>query len=200
MNVRIAQLLNFNAGTWYDNSLEMTEYTVKLWLVTQTYAEQEQNIAIRRAKHFVFDCIENTIFVDSFDPAKCTEFIRAGLNVTTMPDAPSDQLIGIMLFHKLNAVMEDRIRIVEIEISSGTGIVYLHSENETFENLLMPDWWTTADLTHCDAELTDSEKVLSIPQHNAWRDLELAWPDTPAEDNLGNVVVFADFKQTDETK
>jgi hypothetical protein len=78
--------------------------------------------------------------------------------------------------------------------------VYLHAENETSENLSMPDWWTTADLTHCDSALTNSEKVLSIPQHNAWRDLELAWPDIPGKDDSGNVVVFANFKQPNETE
>jgi hypothetical protein len=121
-----------------------------------------------------------------------------------MPGDPADQLIGIMLFHKLNAVMEDRIKIVEIEISAGDGIVYLHGENETSENLTVPDWWLAADLTHCDPALTDSEKVLSIPQTNAWRDLELAWPNESVTSDTGpdtgNVVVFANFKHPDETE
>jgi hypothetical protein len=200
MNVRIAQLLNFTAGSWYDNSLEMNEYSIKLWMITNTYSPLEQNIAISRAKYFIFDQIENTIFINSGEKSKCVDFHRVGLNVTTMPGEPADQLIGIMLFHKLNAIMEDRIKIVEIEISNGSGVVYLHGENETSEDLTQPDWWSSADLTHCDLDLTDSEKILSIPQCNAWRDLELAWPDKDSEDDSGNVVVFADFKQTDDTK
>jgi hypothetical protein len=200
MNVRIAQLLTFNAGTWYNDSLEMTEFTVKLWMITQTYSAQEQNIAIQRAKHFLFTEIENTIFVESEDRNKCIDFIRAGLNVTTMPGAPADQLIGIMLFHKLNAIMEDRIKIVEIEISAGNGIIYLHGENETSEELDQPDWWASADLTHCDSGLTDSDKILSIPQNPAWRDLELSWPVEHQDDVTGNIIVFADFKQPDDSK
>jgi hypothetical protein len=200
MNVRIAQLFSFYAGTWYDDALEMTEYTVKLWCITDTYNDQEQNIAMRRAKHFVFNEIEHTIFIDSAESAKAQELIQAGLDVTTIPGPPADQIIGIMLFHKLNAIMEDRIRLVEIEISTGGGIVYLHSENETSDDLIQPDWWSAADLVHRDSVLIDSEKVLSIPQANAWRDFDLAWPDDPESANIGNVVVFADFKQTDETK
>ena len=200
MNVRIAQLLTFTAGTWYNDTLEMTEYTIKLWMITNTYNDLEQNIAISRAKHFVFNQIENTIFVNLKEKTKCQEFIRAGLNVTSMPNEPADQLIGIMLFHKLNSIMEDRIKIVEIEISSGSGIVYLHGENETSEDLIIPDWWASSDLTHCDIDLTDSDKVVSIPQNTAWRDLGLAWPDQLDETETGNIVVFADFKQTDETK
>jgi hypothetical protein len=200
MNVRIAQLLNFTAGSWYDASLEMNEYSIKLWMITNTYDPLEQNIAITRAKHFIFNQLDSTIFVNSTEKSKCADFIRAGLNVTSMPGDPADQLIGIMLFHKLNAIMEDRIRIVEIEISANTGVVYLHGENETSEDLILPDWWTQADLVHCDLDLVESENVVSIPQNNAWRDLDLSWPDTPVDNDTGNVVVFADFKQPNETK
>jgi hypothetical protein len=200
MNVRIAQLLSFNAGSWYDGELEMSEYTIKLWLITNTYNDQEQNIAIRRAKHFIFDQIENTIFINGANESKALELMKAGLNVTTLPNEPADQLIGIMLFHKLNAIMEDRIKVIEIEISTGSGIVYLHSENETSQDLVQPEWWTAPDLTHCDLDPTDSEKVVSIAHNTVWRDLELEWPDETVDTELGNVVVFADFKQTDDTK
>ena len=200
MNVRIAQLLSFNAGTWYDNELEMTEYTVKLWMITNTYSDQEQNIAICRVKHFVFDQLENTIFINQSEEDKARDFIKVGLNVTTLPGVPADQLIGIMVFHKLNAIMEDRIKVIEIEISTGSGIVYLHSENETSEDLVQPEWWATPDLTHCDLELTDSDKVLSIAHNTLWRDLELEWPNEEVDDQSGNIVVFADFKHTNETE
>jgi hypothetical protein len=198
MNVRIAQLVNFNAGTWFDGALEMNEYTIKLWMMTQTYDALEQNIAMQRVKHFLYSEIENTIFVNSEEQEKCADLIRVGLNVTSMPGEPADQLIGIMLFHKLNAIMEDRIRIVEIEISAGGGVIYMHSEDETSDLLTYPDWWSSADATHCDPGLKDSDKVLSIPLN--WRDLELAWPVETQDNVSGNIVVFADFKQPDDSK
>ena len=199
MNVRIAQLLSINAGAWYDGILEMNQYTIKLWMITQTFNSVEQNIAFLRAKHFVYTELENTIFINAED-SKCTDFVSAGLDITTLPGDPADQLIGIMLFHKLNAIMEGRIGIVEVEISAGDAVIYLHSENETSEGLLRPDWWSAADLTHNDVALPDSEKVLSIATSTAWRDLDLAWPDAEPEEPTGNIVVFADFKQLDETE
>lgn len=199
MNVRIAQLLSINAGAWYEDALEMNQYTIKLWMVTQTESSLEQNIAFRRAKHFIYSQLENTIFIDSEDP-KCADFARAGLDITTLPGNPADQLIGIMLFHKLNAVMEDRIRLLEVEISAGDAVIYLHGENETSEDLIRPNWWTTADLIHNDFFNIDDENILSIPQATSWRELGLAWPETVEQDANGNVVVFADFKQTDDTE
>lgn len=199
MNVRIAQLLSFNAGTWYDNYLQMTEYTIKLWMITNTYNEQEQNIAIRRAKHFIFEELENTVFIDSADESKCVELAQAGLNVTTIPGAPADQIIGIMLFHKLNAIMEDRIKIVEIEISTGSGIVYLHGENETSDDLIQPNWWSSVDLVHNDIVDHHTENLVSLQPTACWRDLELAWPVDDSTDS-GNTIVFANFKSSDDTK
>lgn len=200
MNVRIAQLVGFNAGAWYDGALEMNQYTVKLWMITQSVSADEQNVAFRRAKYFIYNELESTIFVDSSDESKCAELARAGLDITTLPGEPADQLIGIMLFHKLNAIMEGRIALLEVEISAGDAVIYLHGENETSESLPIPDWWTSADLTHSDFTSVDSDKVLSIPQGTSWRDLDLAWPNTPSDDNSGNIVVFADFKQSDDTK
>jgi hypothetical protein len=198
MNVRIAQLLGIMAGAWYDDALEMNQYTIKLWMITHSTDPEEQSIAFRRAKHFIYSQLENTIFINSDDP-KCADFTKAGFNLTTLPGDPADQLVGIMLFHKLNAIMEGRIALVEVEISAGDGVVYLHGEHETPEDLFQPDWWSTVDLTHCDLVPEDSEKVLSIPQVN-WRELDLAWPESADSAEPGNIVVFADFKQPNETE
>ena len=199
MNVRIAHLVSINAGAWYDGQLEMNQYTIKLWMMTQTHSAEEQTIAFSRAKHFLYNQLENTIFINEKDP-KCDELAGVGLNITTMPGDPADQLIGIMLFYKLNAVMEGRIEILEVEISSGDAMIYLHCESETSENLIPPTWWTTPDLVHNNHDTVDSEKILAIPQSTSWRELDLEWPKAPEHDNHGNIVVFADFKQPSESE
>lgn len=199
MNVRIAHLMTINAGAWYDGQLEMNQYSIKLWMVTQTHSAEEQNIAFRRLKHFAYDQLENTIFINAQDP-KSSELAQIGLNITTLPGDPADQLVGIMLFHKFNAIMEERIRILEVEISAGDAMIYLHAESETSDELEIPNWWTTADLVHNDLDSDDSDKILAIQQSTPWRDLELEWPKASEQDNHGNIVVFADFKQTSETE
>ena len=198
MNVRIAQLLSITAGSWYNETLEMNQYTIKLWMRTQTISEQEQNIAFQRMKHFIYYELDSTIFIDSVEQQKCVELSRAGLNVTPLPGLASDQLIGIMLFHKLNAIMEGRIAVVEVEISAGDGVVYLHSDNETSTDIERPDWWDTADLTHSDI-VNNTENIVNLKPVTTWRDLDLAWPDTE-NNNYANTIVFANFKDSDDTK
>jgi hypothetical protein len=110
-----------------------------------------------------------------------------------------------MLYHKLNAVMENRMIVFETEISSAAGeyMTYLHSEDENVVGFVQPEWWTTPDLIHSDIVPVESEKIVSMQSGTSWRDLEMAWDlvtDEPVANETGNIVVFADFKQPNETK
>jgi len=199
MNVRIAQLLSFSAGAWIDGNLEMNQYTVKLWMITQSISEEEQNIAFRRMKHFIYYELDSTIFIDEAEREKCNEFVKAGLGVTTLPGMAADQMIGIMLFHKLNAIMEGRIGVVEVEISAGDAVVYLHGENETSDDLKQPDWWSTPYLVHS-IVLDYDENIVSLRPTITWRDLDLNWPESEELTESGNTIVFADFKSSNDTE
>jgi len=199
MNVRIAQPFSITAGGWYDDYLEMNQYNIKLWMITQSMSELEQNIAFRRIKHFVHYELNSTVFIDSAETEKCAELSQAGLNITTLPGVPADQLIGIMLFHKLNAIMEGRISVVEVEISAGDAVIYLHGEHETSDDVKQPDWWSTADLIHSDI-IENTENIVSLRSVTRWKDLDLDWPEDSTPTDSGNTIVFADFKSSDDTK
>jgi hypothetical protein len=202
MNVRLKYDMPFTAGVYYDGTLRMNNYSLRLWMTTNSENPADQNVSFERIKYFVYTQIDSTIFVNSKLEDECQRFAQAGLNITTMPGDPVDQLVGIMLYYKLNAITENRMNIVETELSStyGENMAYLHSEFENTLGYEQPDWWTTADLTHSDFEPVDSDKVVSIPQSTAWRDIDLAWSDMPTSEAVGNIVVFADFKQPNETK
>jgi hypothetical protein len=202
MNVRLKYDLHFTAGFYSGKQLRMSNYSLRLWLATNTQHASEQNIAFERMKYFVYHQIDNTIFIDESDHDQCVKFVEAGLDITTMPGEPVDQLIGIMLFYKLNAIMENRLIVLETELSSnyGENMVYLHCEEEETLNIATPAWWRTADPIHSDVDMFKSEKVVAMQSGPAWRDLDLAWPDMSSQDAHGNIVVFADFKPTNETK
>jgi hypothetical protein len=142
------------------------------------------------------------VFVNYQHLEVCKKLVTAGVNVTTMPGEPVDQIIGIMLYFKLNAITEGRMNIAETELASALGenVTYLHSDFEDSLGFEQPAWWTTADLMHNDIVPEESDKVVSLSQNTAWRDLDMAWVDTPIETDVGNVVVFANFKQPNETE
>ena len=202
MNVRLKYDIMFTAGVYYNNQVRMNNYSLRLWMTTNSENSVDQTISFERIKYFIYTQIDSTIFINNELEDQCYLFTEAGLDITTIPGDPVDQLIGIMLYYKLNAITEDRMLVMETELSStcGENMTYLHGEFENTSGYVQPAWWTTPDLTHSDFVPTDSENVMAIPQSTAWRELELAWPDEPAVDAPGNVVVFADFKQPNETE
>jgi hypothetical protein len=179
----------------------MNGYRLTAYMVTNVKDAELTNIAFERMKYFIDEEIDSTIFISSKEQEACRLYTAAGIKITTMPNEPVDQIVGLMLFHKLNAIMEGRISVLETELSShlGDNMIYLHSENENTQDVEIPAWWLTPDLIHHDMESVDNDRVFSLTPGNysVWQELGLSWPgDEPKE--TGNIV-FADFGR-DETK
>lgn len=206
MNVRIQYPLSFTAGVYYDGQMSMNNYVAKIYMQTNTPDGAANNVAFARMKHFVYSELDSSIFISSEHEEQCKKYLDANISITTFPGDPVDQLVGIMLYTKLGAIMENRIIVGEVELSSqiGEGIIYIHSENENIENIEEPAWWHTPDLIHCEGDLLNSDKIVTMYHGSVWRDLDLQWPDIEDvteelnDEETGNTVVFADFKRLDE--
>lgn len=197
MNVRLRYNITFPAGTWFDNELMMTNYTLALSFVTQTMDPQDQNIALERIKYFLLNELHSTVFINQAEVERAEAFTDVGLNVTTLPEEPVDQVVGIMLFYKLNAIMEGRMKITEIRFSSeaGDSVEYFHSENEHTDLFPATGWWHEPNLKHSDVELEDEESdnnVVALGTNTEWEDQDLAWVQSEVTQDLGQVV-FANF-------
>lgn len=202
MNVRLRHEMHFTAGVYYGGQTRMNNYTLTLWMTTNCVDATDQNTSFERIKYFVYSEMDSTIFINADHETQCQLLCAAGLNITTMPGEPVDQLIGLMLYFKLNAITEGRMIIEETEIAStmGENMTYLHSGMEHTDIAHQPDWWQAADPIHCDPDLIDTDKVLNLPKAMLWRDLDLAWTTWDSAQDHDNTVVFADFKKCDDTK
>jgi hypothetical protein len=170
MNVRLRCSFDFVAGTWFEQQLMMCNYTVKLDLLTQTLEPEDQNTAIDRVRWFFDNRLQNVIFVHQAEMERAEAFYDLGLDVCTLPEEPVDQVVGIVLHSKLNAVMQDRIRITELTISSDTGgIEYIHDNSDVTELLGTSGWWFDPDTRCNDIESDDKDTVKD------WPELELSW-------------------------
>jgi hypothetical protein len=203
MNVRLRYSTVFTAGIFYANQMRMNNYQVKLHLVTNSEEGDDHNIALDRIKYFLHNQLNSTVFINSAESEQCRAFSLAGIKITTLPEEPLDQVIGIMLYCKLNAILEDRMIINEIEICSelGENIVYLHNDQDAQGPFADLGWWSEPDTVHCDLSLFDNEKTVALHHTGAgWRDLGLNWDESIIINvNDDNKVVFADFAK-DETK
>lgn len=192
----------FTAGVYYGGEMRMNHYTSVIHMTTNSTDAADHNVAFERIKYFVYNCLDSAVFINGEEQEQCQRFAEAGIKAVTMPGDPVDQLIGLMLYYKLNAVMEDRIIVDETEISSllGENMVYLHSDNETTDVGEPPAWWSNTEPCYNDFVTVSADKVVAMHATSAWRDLDLAWTEPEIQVETGNIVVFQDFKPANETK
>jgi hypothetical protein len=201
MNVRLQYNTIFTAGIFYGGQLRMNNYQVRLSLITIAPDGEDHNVALERIKFFIHNQLASSVLINGADHEQCQRLISAGVRITNLPEDPIDQIVGIMLYCKLNAIIEDRMAVHEIEIASELGdhIVYFHCDDEAQGPLVDAGWWNNSDTSHCDLTNLES-KTVDIQQIMSWKDLNLDWEadqvDIVSQDNK---VLFADFAR-DETR
>lgn len=202
MNVRLETTLHFTAGVFWENQLRMNNYRVKLYMITVSTDGNEHNIALERIKYFIHNRLDSTIFINKSHYDQCMALSSAGLKITTLPEEPVDQVIGMMLYCKLNSIMEDRMIVHEIAVSSdlGDNITYLHCDDENLGPFNEDGWWYESDPIHYDLSLLKENKIVSVSHNGTWRELELAWANVQSSiESIDDNTVIFDFKK-DETK
>src|SRR6056300_1494660 len=117
MNVRLEYQFKFTAGTLLEEKIHMNNYYVKVEMITQTIDGVEQNIALDRIRHMFFKHFQDCIFISEDEKETLDKLQATDFEVVVLPEVPVDQIIGIMLFAKLNAIMQDRMYITQLKIS-----------------------------------------------------------------------------------
>jgi hypothetical protein len=103
-----------------------------------------------------------------------------------------------MLYSKINAVMDGRILLRSVMLSSTAGddVIYEHDLSESTAPFDEPGWWTQPTPT-CESETKHNAEtnLFVLSTTNPWRDLGLEWiSDTDSEVDNGNVLVFTEFR------
>ena len=200
MNVRLQYDLDFLAGIYYDDRLQLNSYSVSMSLLTKTVDAVNTNIAMDRLKMFMHGELANTVFVNQ-DLQERAEMLKImGVNVTTLPEEPVDQIVGMMLYYKLNAIMEGRMALTRLDLMSALGdsVWYQHDADEDSPGPFRAEgWWHEPSVQHDTVVQGDAgdNVVKVIP--NAWIEYGLTWPeDTP--EPTANTVVFANFTKNED--
>ena len=189
-------MLDLANGTIYDGDIKV-HTTMNRGMTPEEIAD----IAIERIRYFIQGKLDSSILISSDNKDNVKQLHATGLRITTLPGDPVDQIIGIMLYSKLSAIMEDKIIVGEVEVYSdiSEGIVYMHNEEESLGPFEGVGWWHNPDLTQCDTELLGEEKVMSLAKSIIWRELGLNWHESETKEDTGNTIIFTDFNRN-ETK
>jgi len=197
MNVRLHYETGFLAGVYFDDRLQINSYQVGLNLVTRTVDSENSNIALERIKIFV-DSLNSTVFINSCWPLHEEMMTDMGIDITTLPEEPVDQIVGMMLYYKLNAIMEGRMEVAQIELSSSLGdhVCYLHDEEDSAGPFEQDGWWNDTSARRRSKTSGDSETNVVKITHKNWREFGLGWPDDSTKDI--KTVVHANFTKNEK--
>lgn len=199
MNVNLQYSMSFQGGIYYDESLQLNSYDISLQMTTAIKDAVSINIAMERIKAFVFGELENVIFIKREYETQAQLLQAIGANVCTLPDEPVDQIIGMMLYCKLNAVAEGRIIVNKVDISSSLGdeVWFQHEEEDNLGLFAQDGWWHkhTCQKDDLDTEAM-AENVVKV-ESSGWHEYGLDWHDN--QNNEKAKVVYPDFRKH-ETK
>ena len=149
-----------------------------------------------RLNHFVYHELTNTVFIKQDNQEQLKALAAAGIKVTTLPEEPIDQIVGIALYCKLNAILQEQMFVNGVIIQSdlGDNMRYLHNDLESTGPLSSEGWWQDPTPVHSNFKSSSSRKhVVRLNRTRTWQDLDMAWSDVEPTDNTSNTVVFAKF-------
>jgi hypothetical protein len=198
MNVKIGYTSHFIAGVWWDSRLIMSTYTVTFKMITATDSAQDTNTALDRLRYMVEEYLVDTVFIKDTDQEQIALLKAAGIKTIALPEEPVDQIIGMMLYSKLSAVMEGCMLIRSIMLSSTAGddVIYEHDAQESVAPFNQPGWWSEpTPVCESESQQPSNDTVFVLNAVNQWRDLGLQWvSDTEDDADDSNVLVFAEFR------
>jgi len=197
MNVKIGYTTQFIAAVWWNGRLIMSNYDVTFKLITAGMDPANTNTALDRLKYMVEEYLIDAVFVNHTDVDQVKKLKAAGIKVVVMPEEPVDQILGMMLYSKMSAVMEGHMLVRSVMLSSTAGdrVIYEHDSTESIAPFDQSGWWNSSD-PHCEEQTKRNPgKVFVITAMNQWRDLGLEWVDNDNKHNEdGNILVFTEFK------
>jgi len=150
-----------------DGELFQNEYSVKLHLTPYTADLQEQTKYFDRLKNLFEQIFSNTITTWRQEPLYHLLKESSSNRFIELPKPPYDQIMAAVNFCKANTIMDGKILINKLELSSWQGDGITYSVDKDSKELLLLDtanwfsekfanfdpWWLRPDTATYDQEL-----------------------------------------------
>jgi len=176
MNVRIKNQFLVKTGIWINDEFVVNNYTVICNFITTSQNDDDHIVCLSRI-NFLFDEFDNSCFINQNNQKKIKQLKNCKIKVIELPEEPVDQIIGLVMYYKINAICEQRMRCTDLDISSevGENICYLHSEYEETSVIPKVGWWHESgpSLTFCNRQ--SQEKIVKFTKIDTWQQYDLNW-------------------------
>jgi len=178
MSSKIQKEYTFLTAIHFEGKFMVNLYEMNTVMSINTEDPREQNIAVERINHFLGLVIEDCIFVCEKEKEAIEKYSSAGMKVCTIPEEPYDQIIGLILLNKCNAIMENRLTMTDIVFGSKlSNLIKFELSSEAAElEFTGKKWYNDPSLMICDKK-TKKDKIVNLFDHSTdtWADLELTW-------------------------
>jgi hypothetical protein len=179
MNTRIETDFNFLTAVHFEDTFYTNAYDITLSMLVETNSIYEQNIAISRVEYFLKNTLENSILINAKFEEATDKYRTAGIKICHLPEDPLDQILGMVLLLKLNAVMENKLRITDMVISSAMSDgIRCSIVAESAESVLSGNYWWNSpclSLNNFDETGIDRAKVIKLFNNDEWINLGLSF-------------------------
>jgi hypothetical protein len=189
--IRLEKLLTWTSAITYDEGHAINEYIMQVGFYNTVDDDRQQAVAYERMKWWINSAMTDAVLISRDDPF-LSAYQKTRQRVMVLPDDPVDHLVTVMLYFKLNAIMEGRLIIDELKLSSdqGDNVWYLYNEMSDPVGLDHKSWWLDPRPIWHDRETLQSEQnVFNLARESDWSDLGLGW----GTDEQDSRVVYADF-------
>jgi len=197
--VRIGWSPTFTTGVYFDTGVIMNSYSVDLQIITKSTNQVDQNIAMERCKYIIYEQFSDAIIFGKAHKSLTKKYEEVDFRTIVLPDEPADQIVGLALYCKLQAVTEDVMDILDISIRStmGGGISYLHHDEETVGPFENTGWWTDSGPS-CITIPKARKKVVTL-NNPTWKSLDLDWDDGETEETVIEIKLEKQVEKVDNT-
>jgi len=177
MSTRIKKDFTFQAALHFEDRFIINLFELNIEMLVETDDEREQNIAVERLAYLLGGQIEDCIFVCEREKDAIAKYNAAGMKVCLLPEDPYDQIIGLVLLNKFNAVMEGRIVVTELEIGSKLSnlIKFIISSEEAEAEYPGKYWWNDSGCGFQSKSKKAKDKIVPLFSNDDWAEFDLTW-------------------------
>lgn len=188
MTTRIEKDYTFNAAVYFGDKLILNNYDLILSMVVETDSMHEQNIAMERLDYFLEYVFDSCILIESKNIEVVDLYQKAKLKLCILPEEPYDQIVGMILLLKLNSILEGRLIITDLVLSSKlSDHVRFNVVAEVAEDVFPGDYWynnNTCNLFDLVKPTAKKGKIVKL-FNDDWAGVGLSWKE--AKNNTQNV-------------
>lgn len=177
MASRIIKEMSFLAGLHFEEKFMINLYEFQMNITVHTDDSREQGIAMERIMYLVDGHLSNSVIISETETAQIEKYTEAGHKLCVVPEEPYDQIFGLILLNKFNAIMDGKLEVTDMIFGSKLSDYIKFDISKEEAVAMFPDnsWYNHNNLLLRDVPKKKKEKVVKFCNIDEWAELGLNW-------------------------